>query len=377
MFDSKSPIVKYTGYAIITFFCAIIIIAFGMPTFLPQITNDKSTVAVINGEKIRINDFLRYRDSRNRNMKTEDEQDKALTEYIQARLLLQKAKDIGFDASDSRVTKTLKEYPFLRDPESGKFDPKRFSTFLENNYLTLDKFYLLHKNDFIKQDFIQYVMMGLTTSSDDIKTEYMCNNSKIQVKYSFLANEDLRKKHSSRLNVTDKEVTEEMDKNKKEIKDPKTDRARIKRKLENDKFKKLQKEIVDRVNEIALNKGSFSEASRALNGKTALSNEFNIGGMVKENAPKGKPLTSLSNSKVFLEECLSIPEGNSSRAIETATGIYVFTPVLKKINNENPPEKDLETLKKGSEYQSFNTIYSNIMAKFYEESKITKNLKTN
>ena len=158
MFDSKSPIVKYTGYAIIGFFGLIIIISFGMPSFMPEITRDKNSIAVINGEKIKTHDFLRYRDSRNRNAKDDKEMDRLLDEYIQSRLLLQKAREMGFDASDSRVSTELKKIPFLQD-KNGKFDPKKFSTYLGNMYLTMDKFYTLHKSDYIKRDFMDFIQI--------------------------------------------------------------------------------------------------------------------------------------------------------------------------------------------------------------------------
>lgn len=376
MFDSKSPLIKYTGYAIIGFFGLIIIISFGMPSFMPEITRDKNAIAVINGEKIKTYDFLRYRDSRNRNLKDDKEMERLLDEYIQSRLLLQQAKKMGFEASDTRVARDLKKYPFLQDKD-GKFDPKKFNTYLENTWLTIDKFYLLHKNDYIRRDFMDFVMMGVSVSPADLKSEYVSDNSKIQIKYSFISNPDLKKKFKAQLEVKEDEISKEMAKNKSEVKDPKTDKIRIKKKLETNKLNKLKKELADKINAIALRGGQFTQTSALLGGKVGLSNQFKIGGYVKENTKKGRPLTTLSNSKIFQENCLKLPVGVSSRTIEAATGMYVFTPILKDIKKTEPTEKDLESLRKMSENQTSYSIYNKIMSKFYEDSKIIKNFKPN
>ena len=103
MFDSKSPVVKIVGYIIIGFFGLIIIISFGMPDFISRMGLDESIVASVNGEKVHRLDYLRYRDNRFRHLKNQkDADDMILNYYIGDVLILQKAKELGFDVSDDK-----------------------------------------------------------------------------------------------------------------------------------------------------------------------------------------------------------------------------------------------------------------------------------
>ena len=72
MFDSRSPVVKIGGYIIIGFFTVIIVISFGVPEFMSRLGMDQSIVAVINGEKVHILEYLRYRDNITRRYKKLD-----------------------------------------------------------------------------------------------------------------------------------------------------------------------------------------------------------------------------------------------------------------------------------------------------------------
>jgi len=377
MINSKSPIIKYIGYGIISLFVAIIVISFGMPAVLPELTQDRNTVASINGEKIHINDFRRFRDSRSRGETDDKNIDKLLTEYIQVRLILQKAKEMNFEVTDDRVARDITNIQYFKNPETGKFNPELFNRYLENTYQTLDKFYGYRKNDFIQQDFMQYIYMGVAAPDSESSVDFKCDKSKIQIKYAFISDSDLRNKFVDKMIVTDEEVTAEMKKNKKELKDPKTDKVRIQKKLEDRKFNKAKSAMITEVNKVALQGGAFDQAAYIIGGKIAMSNQFKIGGPVTEDGQNGKPLTTLSNSNIFIENCLALPLGTSSRIIESATGLYVFTPILKEIPQVEPTKEDLKSFSQMNKYQSFNGITNNIITKYYEKSKIEKKLKNN
>ncbi len=377
MINSKSPITKYIGYGIISLFVAIIVISFGMPAVLPELTQDRNTIASINGEKIHINDFRRFRDSRGRGETDDKNIDKLLSEYIQVRLILQKAKEMNFEVTDDRVARDITNIQYFKNPETGKFNPELFNRYLENTYQTLDKFYGYRKNDFIQQDFMQYIYMGVAAPDSESSVDFKCDKSKIQIKYAFISDSDLRNKFVDKMIVTDEEVTAEMKKNKKELKDPKTDKVRIQKKLEDRKFNKAKSAMITEVNKVALQGGAFDQAAYIIGGKIAMSNQFKIGGPVTEDGQNGKPLTTLSNSNIFIENCLALPLGTSSRIIESASGLYVFTPILKEIPQVEPTKEDLKSFSQMNKYQSFNGITNNIITKYYEKSKIEKKLKNN
>jgi len=126
MFDSRSPIIKIGGYIIVGFFVLIIIISFGMPDFMSRLGIDKSTVAIVNGEKIQYLDFLRYRDmvaGRVKDSQSKEFQQYLLDSLIRYRLQLQKGRAIGIKVSEERVKRAVKEIPIFRD-KSGRFTPE-------------------------------------------------------------------------------------------------------------------------------------------------------------------------------------------------------------------------------------------------------------
>jgi len=376
MFDSKSPVVKVVGYIIIGFFALIIIISFGMPDFISRLGLDQSTIAVVNGEKVHILDFLRYRDTRFRNIRDTKMENVILDYYIRDVLLLQEARETGFEPSDERIMKTIRDIPGLRDPKTGKFNPDLFKRFLNSNRMSFKELYVLVKKDLIKSDFFQFIRMGTGVSSRELETEYLSRNSRIQVRYAYSSVIGLKKAYRHRLKVTEEEITAEMEKNPAEIKDPKTDRARIKNLLQEKKFSLLKKEIITRVNKMSLKGASFESAVPVLKGSVSLSNIFKIGEPVREIAGKKNPLSALNNSSIFYEGCLSLNRGQTSRVIESATGLYIFTPSLVQIHSKKPSAVQISELKNELLYQDQRILANNLVMRLSEKSKIVKNLKT-
>ena len=376
MFDSKSPVVKAVGYFIISFFALIIIISFGMPDFISRLGLDNSIVAVVNGQKVHRFDYLRYRDNRFGHLRNQNMDDLILNYYITDILLLQKARDIGFAVSDERLTHLIREeIPAFKNPQTGVFDPNLYKHIRDANHMNNKSFYETIKKDIIKDDFLSFVNMGIVVPEDDIKAEYISSNSQIQIKYAYLSNIGLKKKFSSRITVTEQEIADEIEKNIKEIKDPKSDRVRIKQKIEQRKLNEIKKELIDRINALAMKNSSFSQALSLMDAQVRYSKEFKIGEDIKENSKKGPSIPAISNSNIFLEDCLRIPAGQTSRVIESTSGLYIFTPVLKNIARY-PEEADKKEIRKKLTKQTYNMIAGNLMRELQEESKIIKNLKT-
>lgn len=371
--DSKSPLIKFVSYAITGFFVLIIVISFGMPDFISRMGLDQSVVAVVNGEKVGRVDFLRYRDN---SMWGSDRKMDAmvLNEYISQILILQHAHDQGFYVTDESLKDSILQMPALRDPETGKIDATRLDYFLERVNISFNDLQKMIRKDMLKDRFIKAIRMGVAVPSDEIKAEYNANNSRIQIRYSFLGLMDMQTMFRDRTAVTEDEIAAEMAKNKDEVKDPTTDRQRIRKKLEEAKISAIKKDIIDRVNAIAMKGGSFDEAQSVLKGRVSVSKTFPVGG--KPADEKGLPISSIANSKLFLEDFMEIGINKSSRAIIAESGLYVFTPVMKEIKNDSPSDKDYKAIAQNLEKESIGMISSNLMQELQGSAKIIKNLKT-
>jgi len=375
MFDSKSPIVKIVSYAVTGFFVMIIVISFGMPDFISRMGLDQTAIAYVNGEKVDRLDYLRYRDSRFGDMRGEKKMEAMILSYfINDVLLLQDARKAGFSVSDEAVKDYILNIPGLKDPATGTLNAERLNMFLERVNISFNDLQKTIRKDLLRDRYMQFLRMGVAVPSSEVISEYRAANSRIQVKYSYLSGMDMQKMFAAETAVTDAEITAEMEKNKKEVKDPKTDRDRIKKKLESAKLARIKKDIIDRVNAIALKGGSFDEAQAVLKGNVTLSKIFRPGERLTDD--RGQPVTGLNNSKIFLEDFMEIGQNKSSRIISSDSGMYIFTPVVKDIKNDDVPEKDQAAIAGRLEQESVRMITGNLMQKLYEGSKIVKNLKT-
>ncbi len=335
MFDSKSPVVKIAGYAIIGFFLLIIIISFGMPNIMPQ-GGDRTTVAVVNGKKINIADFARYRDNLMRqypHLRNANMNDYILDDYLRKEVFYQKAKETGFEVSETRIDSVIRSE--FRDRETGKYSPDLLKVYMERSFLSLNKLGEMIREQIIMNDFNQSISMGTAVPEQDIRTEYMIQNSRLQIQYAYLSAQDIRKEYQERITVTDQEISDELKKNAGDLKDPKTDRQRMKDKLEKKKMEAVEDELMEKINALAARGGSFASANGLLRGKTGISETFKIGDALKEPGKEGKPLTFLENSPVFREACLTLKPGMASSAIKTPMGLYIFPPC--RISAERSP----------------------------------------
>jgi hypothetical protein len=373
MSNQKSLVLKIGGYFLIGFFTLIIIISFGMPDFISRFSLDKSTVAIVNGEKLHVYDFLRYRDNIYRQYGRNEQMDPfILNQFIGEILIVQEGIKYGFEPTDDRIANYIKSIPIFKDAKTGAYDGKKFKDFLAGNKFTFGEFNKILKRDLIKEDFLQYLKMGIAVTKDEINFNQLTSNGKIKVKYAFLSGEDLKKRFIDKIAVTDNEISDEMAKNKSELKDPKTDRARIKQKLTDAKLAEVKKELLEKLNVLADKKASFNESSALLNGTVKITKEFTPGAPILEDTKESQPVTQIENSKVFREQFLSLEKGIASAPIEAANGIYIITPELKDIKQETLKEEERVNLSKKLEYQKINALSQNLLASLMEKSKITK-----
>jgi hypothetical protein len=381
MFDAKSKIVKIVGYAVIGFFGLIIVISFGMPDFISSISGDKSVAAIVNGKKIHAYDYYRFRDRYRKQLgknfgKSKEIENIIFNNFVGEILLVQNAKDTGLKITEDRMMRIIKEMPDFKNPSTGKYDPERLKLILRQNNMSINELVKLLRKDILKRDYFKLIRMGIAVPSEDIKKEYMSENSRIKIRYAHLSSKEIEKRYGSTIKVSDAEIEKEMSSNLKEIKDPETDRERMRKKLLKKKLEDISDKLVEEINRIAKTSGSFESAAGILRGKTGISETFKIGERVKESGKKGKVLSDIGNSRIFRDTCLKIQKGASSEAIRSDRGIYIFTTIISDIKTEAPSDKDSDSLSNSITYKSFDTITNRLMTSLSEKGSVVKNLKT-
>ena len=377
MFDSKSPLVKIGGYVVIGFFMIIIIISFGMPDFISRIGFDQNTVASINGETVSYVEFVRFRENFAQQYGLKDSNDKELQKYvlnalIENRLQIQKAKNLKIKVSDEKVREIIKTN--FTD-KTGQFNNDYYERYLRHYQYSKSEYFFMVKDILINREMMQMLENGLSVSPEEVKMENTMKKSQLQVKYCYLSEADFKKRVEKEIQVTDGEINQELAKNASEVKDPKTDRERIRKKLEIRKVEQRKKEIVDQINKMAIARDSFDKTAAVLKGKVGLSNVFKIGEPMKENAEKGKVLSAISESKVFRDEFLRMEPGKSSRIISAIDGLYIFAPVKREIKMETPDASTYAAIENGLLRERLNSLYFGFMNQFREKSKIVRNLR--
>ena len=375
MFDQKNVISKYVGYFLIGFFLFIIILSFGMPD-VTGCGNDRYSIAVVNGQKVNTLDFLRYRDTKFAQFKNQKMDSFILDNYILETMLIQKAEKTGFKITEDRISRYVKNSPEFKNPSTGKFDPEYFQAILRNNRLDLTEFEKLIRRDFTLNDYKFFLGIGGASSKDDILTKLIVDNSSLQIQYSFLSTEELRKKYKTETTVTDAEVDNEIKSNNVKISDPTTDRDRIRRQIEDKKLEKIKNDIAEKINAVAASQGSFSAANSILNGKVAKTSKFKIGEPVKTDEKEPKLIAALNNSSIFTDKCLMLAKDKTSPAIINGTGIYIFSPSVKEIPSISTDTEAIKKAEDAGNYGSANMITRNLLKEMHEKSKIIKNLKT-
>lgn len=375
MFESKSPMIKVGGYIIVGFFVLIIIISFGMPDFISRVGMDKSIVAEVNGEKVQYLDFLRYRDNlsgRIKDVNNKEVQRYILESLIRYRLQLQFADKAGIKNSDDKVKRSIKEISAFQD-KSGKFNNQYLNNFLDHYHLSLNDYYVMVRDELTNAELMQMIKLGVGVAPDEVKNRNAIENSKLQIRYCYIPNNDLKKKFSDRISVTDKDVEDELKRNRSELKDPKTDRERVKNKILNRKFDTVKADIIKDIDAQSASGKTFDSVAAQLGGKISTSAVFKVGERLNDSMQKGNMLYALNESQVFLNDLLVLDIGKSSKAISSFDGLYVFTPIKKDIQFKDLKQPEYDAAESRVFNEKSNALYMSLMTSFMEKSKIKKN----
>lgn len=376
MFDSKTSFVKITGYIIMGFLTLIIIISFGMPDFISRMGLDHNSIADVNGESIQYMEYLRYRDNFAQQHNLKDLNNKEMQKYlinglIENKLQTQKARELKIQVSDKKVRNIIKNN--FTD-KSGQFNNDYYERNLKHYQLSKAEYHFWVRDIMINREMMKMIEDGISVSPDEIITENAVNKSQLQIKYCFVSQKDLKKRYQNTIVVYDNDINDELKKNKGEVKDPKTDRERIKAMIEDRKFEKIKKDIIDDIDKMSMGGATFEQAAAKLNGKIGISKDFKVGEMIRENKDKGNIISAISDSRLFRDEFFTIASGKSSKVINNPDGIYIFTPIKKNIKMEEPSLKDKNEIESKIHQEKFNALYYEMMTAFKEKSRIRRNV---
>ncbi|MCX7680188.1 MAG: SurA N-terminal domain-containing protein [Spirochaetes bacterium] len=364
---------KVVWYIIIGFFTIIIVISFGMPDFLSRIGRNEFMVATVNGEMIDRLAFVRFRDTFGKNIQARSEKDAAraiLNALIEHRLQIQKAKELGIAVSDERVRGFIQSIPIFKNA-LGSFDQEQYKRYLNHYHFTKAEYFLYVRDNLISSDFYELIESGIAIPPDEVIAENAIENSKIQVKYGYISNWSLKKMFKSELAVSEAELIAEM---KKTSEKGKADAATTMAKLEGKKFEQLKGKVLGKIEMYARQGKSFDEVAKEFAAQVSMSPEFRVGDdLLNEKTPKY--LLALALDSVFLEDCLMLDVGKTSRAIPISDGILFFTPVKKEVFFAEPDAENYEKIRKKLLKERMSAVYASMMGSFLHKAKIRINPK--
>ena len=359
-------------YIIIGFFTLIIVISFGMPDFLSRIGGNENMVAIVNGETIDRLDYVRFRDNLARGFNVKDMNDKdaarfILNSLIESRLQIQRAGELGITVSDDRVRGYIKSIPMFKN-SLGSFDNEQYKRYLDHYNFSKSEYFFYIKENLISNEFYDLVEAGIAVSPDEVVGESAIENSRVQVQYAYISNWNLRKLFRNDTAVSADEVAAEM-------KASGADGAQAMVKMEAKKLDALKGKVMAQIDNFSRQGRPFADVARQFGGEVSLSPVFRIGDNLREPGKAVKHLAELATDRVFLEDCLILEPGKTSRAIPSMEGILIFTPVKKEVTFAEPDPENYARIHKKLLKDRMNAVYASMMGSFRQRARITVNPK--
>lgn len=155
--------------------------------------NTTSTVATVNGEGITALEFGSvYRraeqqySSRSTEGLSEDDReqlrDQVLQEMIRNTALVQEAKALGLEVSNTEIAEELYEYTFLLD-EDGMFDKRAYQNFLRRQGLTRANFEEQLREQLVIRKLKGLMILGASVSDPMVKQQWADDNTKLDISF--------------------------------------------------------------------------------------------------------------------------------------------------------------------------------------------------
>ncbi|MEW6076787.1 MAG: SurA N-terminal domain-containing protein [Thermodesulfobacteriota bacterium] len=185
--------------ALLSLIVLAFIISMGVGSYRNR--DDIAAAATVNGEEISVTQFqeryyvlldnVRQQFGNQLNeelLKMMNLKERALDQLISETLLVQKAKELGFDVSDRELSRSIKEMSlFQRD---GKFNKAQYNGILQRNRLTPEIFEQQLRRDMLTRKVRDLITDNIKVSEDEARRWYDWQHSKIKIKVAVFGPEN-------------------------------------------------------------------------------------------------------------------------------------------------------------------------------------------
>lgn len=386
---------KIASYAIITIFVLIIIVAFTVPQYMNNAGANKNILAVVNGEEVYRIDLNRFANQMlqqyGMNVSQLDERMMGQIEqmYISSILQNQLAESQGITVSDERVKNKIKSIFVDKD---GNYSKEILEMQLERLNMSYQQLFSDVKNSIAANEFNRLLYYGNSASPDEVKYSGIVSNSVFQLKYLYISNNKVRDMFKNEITVTEAEINAEMAANPDEIKDPKSDKARIRQKLFNQKLIEKKNDFVAKLNKYTETM-TLEEIAEKFQLEVKYTKDFKIGQPVMQDPDAGKTEKELEKEKkekkpapavrpqsleemtatnAFYTSFLNLKIGDSSKVIETQSGLFIYSPEKQEISEGENDDQSRERTESSIAGEKVQDTKNKIYRKFMEESTISR-----
>lgn len=393
MLKSKNTFIKVGSTILFVFLSLMLVISFGVPSFMDRMGINPTTIAVVNGKEVSVYDyrFFLSTDSRFAGRQNEILNDENMNQYVQQLfirrvLAIQYAEKLGVVISKDQVFDYIRNISYFKG-EDGKFSTERMDAILAHYNMTFDQFFDRSKNTLMLLELNNLVNYGTGFGPDEVRMVKTADSSHFVLKYAFLSESDIKNKYADEIAVSDDEIDAELAKLKDEnagdgkieadasaMAEPQKSRESVKALLERQKIASVKVKIEEDLKKFQNQPAAFDKAVAYLGTGVKMSKAFSLGSPVYGGGEKGKILYDLYMSSQFNEDFLSVELNSMARPINASSGIYVYAPVERQLESFAGTDVSYEEGYSLVE-KRFNELENALLDPFFEQSKIVRNYK--
>lgn len=186
--------------------------------------DQSSVVATVNGVKIMDTSFGRenrqaLREAEMRYGRTlSNEEQQMISEQVRQRVIedevvLQEARRLGFEVSDTEIARYIVDQEFLHDEATGKFDKALLDRHLKRLQMTRPDFEDLIRKQMLREKVRLMVYTGASVSGAEIEKAWVEQNTRVDIRYVKLRARDFAKD----VTVTPEQATQYATENETEV----------------------------------------------------------------------------------------------------------------------------------------------------------------
>ncbi len=373
--EIHKKIIKWVSYGFFMLLALLLIITFGVPSITENMTQNQSTLAVVNGESVSRYDFThflntdsRFAERANDINANENMRQYAISQFIRRVLNIQYAEKMGITAPRRRVLSYIKSIPFFRTEEDNTFSSERMDTYLKHFNMSFDQFYDKISEVIVLSELNNLIILGAGTSPDEILLQKTVSSSSVQVEYAFLSDEEIKNRYTDEVSVSDEEGDALL---KEYQKDEESEllksRSSVRTELEREKLGVIKHRMAGELS----SSSSLEEALSVLEVEPLMSKSFSIGDPVYADTENSPMLHELYSDQAFYEDCLSTEPGTLAEPVVGRDGLYAYT--VRTRNITVPDRGDITDMDKGRALnESFEIMGDLLLDSFYDNSKVER-----